>query len=135
MNPRRRFIAIAPWYALGSVSLLAACSDRAPPPAPAPMPAAPPAPAPAPMPAATTTSPAAAGAMVDPTESQAVALGYVAVSSRADKTKYPAHADSQNCANCVLYSGAAGAAAGPCSIFGGRQVSAQAWCSAWAKKA
>jgi len=131
MNPRRRFIAIAPWYALGGASLLAACSPPAAPPAPMPAPA----PAPMPAPADTAAAPAAAGAMVDPAESQATALGYVPVSAQVDKTKYPTHADSQVCGNCALYTGAAGAASGPCSIFGGRQVSAQGWCSAWAKKA
>lgn len=80
-------------------------------------------------------APAAAGTMVSPSESQAVALGYVAVSSQADKTKYPTHTEAQKCAGCALYSGAAGAAAGPCSIFAGRQVAAEGWCSAWAKKA
>ena len=80
-------------------------------------------------------APAAAGAMVNPTEPQAAALGYVPVSTQVDKTKYQTHADTQVCSNCALYTGAAGAASGPCSIFGGRQVSAQGWCSAWAKKA
>ena len=72
---------------------------------------------------------------MSPSEPQAVALGYVLVSSQADKAKYATHADSQACAGCALYSGAAGAAAGPCSIFAGRQVSAKGWCSAWSKKA
>ncbi len=145
MNPRRRFIAIAPWYALGGVSLLAACSEKAPPPAPvaspapAPMPAAEPAPmpaaSPAPMAADASPSQAATGGAVSPSEPQAVALGYVALSTQADKTKFPAHMDSQVCSGCALYSGAAGAKTGPCSIFAGRQVNAQGWCSAWVKKA
>ena len=137
MNPRRRFIAIAPWYALGGASLLAACSDRAPPAGPAAGSAASPTPAPVPAPApvSTSTTPAAPSAMVDPTESQAVALGYVVATSQVDKAKYKMHVDTQVCANCVLYSGAVGASSGPCSIFAGRQVNAQGWCSAWAKKA
>lgn len=141
MNSRRRFIAIAPWVALGGTSLLAACSDSKAPPssapsaAPSPSPTPAPMPAPSPAPAETSAAPTAAGAMVSPTEPQAAALGYVAMSSQADQAKYPAHSKSQNCAGCALYTGAAGAAAGPCSIFGGRQVSAQGWCSAWAKKA
>jgi len=134
MNPRRRFIAIAPWYALGGASLLVACSPSPPSaPAPTPQPAPPPAPAPAPVDMA--AAPAAAGTMVNPSEAQAVALGYVALSSQADKAKYPTHTTAQSCSVCALYSGAAGAPAGPCSIFSGRQVSAQGWCSAWAKKA
>jgi len=86
---------------------------------------------------ATDAAPAqgAAGGMVSPSEPQAAALGYVVLTSQADRTKFPAHADSQICANCALYTGAVGAQAGPCSIFAGRQVSAQGWCSAWVKKA
>ena len=141
MNPRRRFIAIAPWYALGSVSLLAACSDRAPPPesVPAPTPAAEPGPMPSasPAPMATDASPpqAASQGAVSPSEAQAAALGYVVLSSQADQAKFPGHVSSQVCSNCSLYSGAAGAQSGPCSIFAGREVAAQGWCTAWAKKA
>ena len=145
MNSRRRFIAIAPWYALGSVSLLAACSDRTPPPesVPAPVPAPTPVAEPGPMPSASPTpmatdaSPpqAAPQGAVSPSEAQAVALGYVVLSSQADQAKFPGHASSQICANCSLYSGAAGAQSGPCSIFAGREVAAQGWCTAWAKKA
>ena len=135
MNPRRRFIAIAPWYALAGSALLAACSPPASPPGSAADPAPTPAPAAATPPVDTAATPAAAGSMVNPAEPQAVALGYVALSSQVDKARYPMHADSQNCAGCALYSGAAGASAGPCSIFAGRQVSAPGWCSAWSKKA
>jgi hypothetical protein len=39
-----------------------------------------------------------------------------------------------NCANCQFYTGADGAARGPCTLFPGFSVSAKGWCSAWAKK-
>ena len=41
----------------------------------------------------------------------------------------------RDCANCALYQGKAGDAAGACPLFAGKQVSAKGWCSAWAKKA
>jgi len=64
----------------------------------------------------------------DPT---AVALGY-----KMDATKAPNRKDKTAvCANCSLYTGKAGAADGPCTIFGGKLVNAKGWCSAWAKKA
>lgn len=58
----------------------------------------------------------------DPT---AQALGYVEASAT----------DGQSCTNCALYSGAADAAAGPCAIFPGKDVSATGWCRSWNLKA
>lgn len=134
MTTRRRFIFMIP--ASGAV-LAAACSDQATPPAAAPemAPAAPMAPPPAPEPAAPPMAPEASGGpMLDEADAAAVALGYVADTARADKTKYPNHADSQTCANCGLYQGTAGADAGPCPLFAGRQVAAQGWCASYVKK-
>ncbi len=135
MNTRRRFVMLMPWVPLAGVSLLAACSDKAPPPSASPAPA--PMPAPAPPAAADTTAPATTGAptLVSPSDPQAQTLGYVPVSSQADASKYKTHDASQNCANCALYTGKAGEASGPCPLFAGRLVAAEGWCSAWAKKA
>lgn len=69
------------------------------------------------------------------TDPQAVALGYKADTTKVDAAKYPKHAATQNCANCALYQGKAGDAAGGCPLFAGKQVAAKGWCSAWAKKA
>lgn len=77
----------------------------------------------------------AQGAMVAETDAQATALGYKADASKADKAKYPKYAAGQQCANCALYQGKPGDAAGPCPLFAGKQVAAKGWCSAWAKKA
>ena len=132
MNPRRRFIALTPWWALGSTAaLLAACSERTPAPAPVP----PPAPAPAPVDTAAPAASAAPLAAVSAGEPQAAALGYLPLARDADAAKFPKRTAEQQCAGCALYSGAAGSAAGPCSIFGGREVAAAGWCSAWVKKA
>lgn len=143
MTDRRRFITIVPF---AGVALLAACSKEvpAPTPAPAPMPAPEPT-APAAAPAAeqpasaTASAPATVGAadlpVLNETAPGAVALGYVAVASRADAAKYKTYAVGQACGNCSLYGGAQGSAQGPCPLFAGNQVLATGWCSAYVKKA
>lgn len=73
--------------------------------------------------------------MLDEADAAAVALGYVADSARVDKVRFPNHAATQLCANCTLYQGAAGAEAGPCPLFAGKQVSAKGWCASYVKKA
>ncbi len=72
---------------------------------------------------------------LDEKDPMAAALGYVADATKADAKKFPQHTASQNCANCALYQGKAGDAAGLCPLFAGKQVAAKGWCSAWAKKA
>lgn len=71
---------------------------------------------------------------LDEKDPQAAALGYVADAKKADTKKYPKYAAGQHCANCALYQGKAGATMGGCPLFGAKQVSAEGWCSAWAKK-
>ena len=73
--------------------------------------------------------------LVQESDPQAVALGYKNDATKTDKVKYPTYAAGQNCANCALYQGKPADAAGACPLFAGKQVSAKAWCSAWAKKA
>ena len=72
---------------------------------------------------------------VDEKDPQAVALGYVADATKADKAKFPKYAAGQACGGCQLYQGKAGDAAGPCALFAGKQVAAKGWCSAYVKKA
>lgn len=83
------------------------------------------------MPAA----PAATGAMVDEKDAIAVALGYVADTTKLDKAKHAKFVAGQACGGCVLYQGAAGAASGPCPLFAGKQVSAKGWCNSFVKRA
>ncbi|KAB0583957.1 iron permease [Ideonella dechloratans] len=78
---------------------------------------------------------AMAQAKLDEKDPQAVSLGYVADTAKADGKKYPQHQASQMCHGCALFQGKAGDAAGPCSLFGGKVVAGKGWCSAWAKKA
>jgi hypothetical protein len=77
----------------------------------------------------------AQAARLDEKDPQAVALGYVADTTKADKKKYPKHDAAQKCTNCALYQGKATDPWGGCPLFGTKQVAGPGWCSAWAKKA
>ena len=72
---------------------------------------------------------------LDPKDPAAVAQGYVADATKADKAKFPKYAAGQACGNCQLFQGKPGDATGGCAIFGGKKVSAKGWCSAYTKKA
>ena len=86
--------------------------------------------------ASTRLAQAQAGApLVQETEPQAIALSYKNDPTKVDKAKFPKYAAGQNCANCALYQAKPTDPAGLCPLFAGKQVSAKAWCSAWAKKA
>jgi len=50
---------------------------------------------------------------------------------RSDPQKYPSHKLSQIYANCQLYQGDEGSATGGCALFGGKDIAAKGWCSAW----
>lgn len=76
-----------------------------------------------------------AQAKVDEKDPQAVALGYVHDTTKADKKKYPKHTPDQHCGNCALYQGKAGDKMGGCPLFGNKMVDVNGWCSAYAKKA
>jgi hypothetical protein len=73
--------------------------------------------------------------LVNEKDPQAVALGYVADATKADKAKYKNYAAGQACANCALYQGKPTDAAAGCPLFAGKQVAGKGWCSAYAKKA
>lgn len=72
--------------------------------------------------------------LVNEKDPQAVALGYVADATKADKAKYKNYAAGQNCSNCALYQGKPTDAVAACPLFAGKVVGAKAWCSAYAKK-
>ena len=138
MKTRRQLIQFLP--AVGALSLLVACGEKASPPVAATpaTPAAPPPTAPAESPApavAAAPAPALGGSLplVDEKEPQAVALSYVNDTTKIDKTKFPKFEAGQQCGNCSLYQGAA-EAQGPCPLFPGKHVASKAWCSAWVKK-
>ena len=73
--------------------------------------------------------------MLSDSDPTAQSLGYKPDATQIDKAKYPKYQAGQACANCQLYQGKPGDAAGPCPIFGGKQVSVKGWCSAYVKKA
>ncbi len=77
----------------------------------------------------------ALGAMVDDKGAQAVALGYVADSTRIDRATHPKFATGQACGNCQLFQGKEKDASGACPLFAGNSVSAKGWCNAYVKKA
>ena len=77
----------------------------------------------------------AQGALVDPKDPQAVALGYVDDTAKADANKFPKHTAEQKCGNCQLFAAKPTDVAGPCPLFAGKQVAQKGWCSAWVKKA
>jgi hypothetical protein len=74
-------------------------------------------------------------ARVDEKDPQAVALGYVVDTNKADVKKFPKHTKDQKCGNCALYQGKPADASGVCPLFGTKHVTPAGWCSAWAKKA
>lgn len=74
-------------------------------------------------------------AMLSETDPQAAALAYKVDAAKTDKVKFPKYAAGQNCASCALYQAKAGDKAGGCPLFAGKQVAANAWCSAYVKKA
>jgi High potential iron-sulfur protein len=81
-----------------------------------------------------TTKLVTAQTKLDEKDPQAVALGYVADSTKADKKKYPNHSNEQRCSGCQLFSGKATDATAACAVFSGKQVAGIGWCSAHAKK-
>lgn len=85
--------------------------------------------------AAACASGAFAQARLDEKDPQAVALGYVADSARADAKKFPKHDNAQLCNGCALWQSKPADPQGNCALFPGKQVNAKGWCSAWAKKA
>jgi hypothetical protein len=72
--------------------------------------------------------------LVNEKDAQAVALGYVADATKADKAKFKNYAAGQACTNCALYQGKATDASAACPLFAGKVVAGKGWCSAYAKK-
>ena len=77
--------------------------------------------------------------LVEESDPQAAALGYVHDATTVDTAKFPKRAGEagakQFCYNCNLYQGQGEEGAGPCSIFPGKSVKAAGWCNAWVPKA
>jgi hypothetical protein len=69
---------------------------------------------------------------VDEKSPQAKALDY---HHNAAQVKNPKRTKDQFCHNCQFFQGKAGDAWGPCTVFQGKLVAANGWCSTWVKKA
>jgi len=78
---------------------------------------------------------ARAQAHLDEKDPQAAALGYVEDTARVDEKKFPNHAATQTCARCALGQFKTGESYANCTLFPGKQVNANGWCSAFVKRA
>ncbi len=67
-------------------------------------------------------------------DATAKSLAYVADASKVVAKTNPTYKPGQTCANCIQYTGKAGAADGPCNIFPGKLVKAKGWCKVWVLK-
>ncbi len=72
---------------------------------------------------------------VDPESPQAKALGYVHHYSEVDASRWPRFREGQICSNCQLAQGDLSADWMGCSIFPGKKVAHDGWCSAWVQRA
>ncbi len=71
---------------------------------------------------------------VEDTDDTAVALGYHHDTKLTDAKKYPNHTPQQRCVDCQFWQATPTDAWGGCAMFGRKQVAADGWCSAFAKK-
>ncbi len=86
------------------------------------------------VPAVSLLARSAQAEMLAETDATAKSLGYVADAKKVDPKANPNFKPGQHCANCMQYTGKAGAAAGPCNIFPGKDVAAAGWCKVWVMK-
>lgn len=87
------------------------------------------------MPAATLISARAEAAEpLSESDPTAKSLAYVGNASKVDPKTNPTYKAGQTCANCIQYTGKAGAADGACAIFPKNTVKAAGWCKVWVAK-
>jgi len=147
---RRRFVRLAaggaaliPLASLGGCSEEQAAEKTPAMPATEPTPEPPPvserpAATPEPAPAAATQPAADAIQLIKLEEADPVAssLGYRHSASEVDQSQFDKYEPGQACANCTLFQpdGSSEAGWGACSIFPGKLVNADGWCSVYAPK-
>ena len=73
--------------------------------------------------------------MVAEIEPQAQALGYRTNNTTVDRGRYPRFIPDMRCGNCALFQieRSSYGSYGSCSLFSGKFVSVNGWCSAWAR--
>jgi hypothetical protein len=87
------------------------------------------------VPAATLIARSASAAEpLSETDPMAKSLAYVSDASKVVAKTNPTYKPGQMCANCIQFTGKAGAADGPCTIFSGKLVKAKGWCKVWVLK-
>jgi RNase P subunit RPR2 len=72
----------------------------------------------------------AADARLDLKDPAALARGYVEHADQVNAKKYPSYVKGSTCENCLLLQGSSGDYR-PCSLFPGKVVSVNGWCSGW----
>lgn len=86
------------------------------------------------VPAVTLLARTAGAETLSESDATAKSLGYVSDAKKVDAKANPNYKAGQHCANCMQYTGKAGAAEGPCNIFPGKNVNANGWCKVWVLK-
>jgi hypothetical protein len=72
---------------------------------------------------------------LDEKEPQALQLGYRHNAAEVDKKKFPGYKPGEVCGKCQFFqSKAASEEWAPCSMFPGRQVNVNGWCSSYMKR-
>jgi hypothetical protein len=77
---------------------------------------------------------ASAAEPLSETDAMAKSLAYVSDASKVVAKTNPTYKPGQMCANCIQFTGKAGAADGSCTIFSGKLVKAKGWCKVWVLK-
>ena len=80
------------------------------------------------------TASAADMPLLEPSDPQAKALGFVTDTSKLDAAAYPTYKPGQKCSSCVQYQGKQSDATAGCNIFAGHAVPASGWCSVWTQR-
>jgi hypothetical protein len=61
----------------------------------------------------------------------AIAVGYVEQANQTDVKKYRSYVQGSTCENCLQLQGSTGPRYRPCSLFPGKVVCVDGWCSGW----
>jgi hypothetical protein len=75
----------------------------------------------------------AAPKKVEESEPKAASLGYRHDTSQVDKKRFPKHAASEKCTNCMAWLGKPTDAWAECDLMADRLVSGNGWCSSYVK--
>lgn len=70
---------------------------------------------------------------LEETDPKAVSLGYRHDTGQVDKKRFPKHAASEKCSNCMAFLGKPADAWGECDLLVDRLVSGKGWCSSYVK--